>query len=170
MSGVSKALRATVGGCLPLSFRQQRGCPRWRTFALPFLVSMVIAQTAPAIVTAGVMLHVVPAASNHPNLVELTWLETLAATGFVGGGVRADGALLVGYFQQGQLRYAGCVRTEDRRLLEVVRAVPQRSVAGCPFVDLPHPIAGKSKHPWDQRLRAADRDRCVGYSRVSSSK
>jgi len=79
---------------------------------------------------------------------------------FVVGGYRLNGsaldALLVGYYSDDGLRYAGEVReglTKWNRptLSERLRLGAVR----CPFVDLPHLVPYKRRHPWDDRLTAA---------------
>lgn len=83
---------------------------------------------------------------------------------FVVGGYRSNGdsfdSLLVGYYEDGQLRYAGQVRAGFTAASQA--AVLKRSstsspkARACPFVDLPHHMPSRTRHPWDQRVTAAD--------------
>lgn len=83
---------------------------------------------------------------------------------FVVGGYRPNGvsfdALLVGYYQDGQLRYAGQVRagfTAASRAVVWKRLSPSSAKPRvCPFVDLPHHMPYQTRHPWDNRVTVAD--------------
>src|SRR5204863_36075 len=80
---------------------------------------------------------------------------------FVVGGYRpAKGSLdsiLLGYYDGGELRYAGRVMAGITKHIGsiLMQRFARRSVA-CPFDDLPHSMPSRSKHPWDRRLVAAD--------------
>lgn len=84
---------------------------------------------------------------------------------FVVGGYRLNGnvldALLVGYYSEGELRYAGEVRegfTKHSRAALSQRLRMQSVV--CPFVDLPHHIPYRDRHPWDRRLTRTEMAAC----------
>jgi bifunctional non-homologous end joining protein LigD len=84
---------------------------------------------------------------------------------FVVGGYRptadAFDSLLVGHYQGGELRYAGLVRAgfHKRSRAALLHRLRMRSVV-CPFVDLPHYVPYRRRHPWDQRLTSADLASC----------
>jgi bifunctional non-homologous end joining protein LigD len=95
---------------------------------------------------------------------------------FVVGGYRANGtsfdSVLVGYYSEGELRYAGAVRAgfTKRSRSALMKRWAIRSVS-CPFVDLPHHSPTDShrrRHPWDQRLTTEDMAtyRCLPPSEV----
>jgi bifunctional non-homologous end joining protein LigD len=80
---------------------------------------------------------------------------------FVVGGYRPSASgfesLLIGYYNDGELHFAGQVRegfTKRSRALLMDR-LPRRPVA-CPFVDLPHHLPYRGRHPWDQRITGVD--------------
>ena len=73
-------------------------------------------------------------------------------------------ALLVGYYAEGELRYAGQVRaglTKGSKAA-VWKRLPTSSLkpTACPFADLPHHMPYRTRHPWDQRVTAADMPGC----------
>jgi len=82
----------------------------------------------------------------------------------VGGYIPRDSmfdALLVGYYVEGELRYAGQVRSgfsKHERAAVALRLASSKSVA-CPFADLPHHLPYRRRHPWDQRITPADMPR-----------
>src|SRR5437870_3577158 len=67
--------------------------------------------------------------------------------------------MALGYYTEGELRYAGMVRAEftNRSREVVLRRISVSSFKrqACPFVDLPH-RALCAKHPFDRRMTAAD--------------
>jgi bifunctional non-homologous end joining protein LigD len=68
------------------------------------------------------------------------------------------GALLVGYYERGELRFAGMVGTGFnhellKSLLSLFRKISQKA---CPFVNLPEKKAGK----WNQGVTPAEMKRC----------
>jgi bifunctional non-homologous end joining protein LigD len=80
----------------------------------------------------------------------------------VGGYVPKDGAfdsLLVGFYREGRLQYAGRVRegfTPRTRAALALRLRLGGVRDRCPFDDLPHDTAYAGKHPWDQRMTKED--------------
>jgi bifunctional non-homologous end joining protein LigD len=84
---------------------------------------------------------------------------------FVVGGYVPNGhtfdALLVGYYTpEGELRYAGQVRNgftaHIKAALSLRLKLHTRGPVRCPFADLPHNMAYRGKHPWDQRITKDD--------------
>jgi len=95
----------------------------------------------------GIMLKA-PASAYEPDRRSGAWLKCRISSeqefvigGFTPprGGRTHFGAILIGYFQEGVLRYAGKVGTGfDRRLLAELHALFLRRLAPkCPFADLP---------------------------------
>jgi hypothetical protein len=66
-------------------------------------------------------------------------------------------SLLVGFYSEGELRYAGQVRAgfAKRSREAVMKRLRMRSVV-CPFVDLPHHLPYARPHPFDQRIVATE--------------
>ena len=103
----------------------------------------------------------------HPGERSRDWLKVRFSPRqeFVVGGYRLDGgvldSLLVGYYAAGEFRYAGQIRegltTRNRGALG--QRLRLRSVA-CPFVDLPHNLPYRQRHPWDHRVTPADMPSC----------
>jgi bifunctional non-homologous end joining protein LigD len=83
---------------------------------------------------------------------------------FVVGGYRPNGAsfdaLLVGHYQDGRLHYAGSVRAgftkHSRDAVMKQMSVSSFKPTACPFVDLPHHLPYRTRHPWDARITSAD--------------
>ena len=80
---------------------------------------------------------------------------------FVVGGYRPKGdtfdSLLLGWYSDGELQYAGQVRagfTKRNREVLMDRLRMRRVV--CPFVDLPHTMPYRQRHPFDQRIVASE--------------
>jgi bifunctional non-homologous end joining protein LigD len=86
---------------------------------------------------------------------------------FVVGGYVPNGwsfdSLLVGYFSpEGDFRYAGEVSegfTKRTRAALALRLRLHGLRERCPFTDLPHQMSRPTKHPWDQRITAAEMPR-----------
>lgn len=80
---------------------------------------------------------------------------------FVIGGYRPKGtafeSLLVGYYHEGEFRFAGEVRAGFTKQSRAALAKRLRlPLVACPFVNLPHHRPDRSRHPWDQRIGEAD--------------
>ena len=80
---------------------------------------------------------------------------------FVVGGYRPNGSgfdsLLVGFYSEGEFRYAGQVRAgfTQRSRVVLMNRLRTKSVA-CPFADLPHHMPYARPHPFDQRIVSAE--------------
>jgi bifunctional non-homologous end joining protein LigD len=67
------------------------------------------------------------------------------------------GALLVGFYEDKNLKFAGRVGTGfSEKLLRVHSSLNKIRIGGCPFSNLP--AAGRNR--WDQGLTAAEMKRC----------
>lgn len=79
------------------------------------------------------------------------------------GGFRSNSdsfdSLLVGYYDDAELRYAGSVRGQitpaSRAAVFNELSVSSLQPRACPFVDLPHRMPHRSRHPWDARIGSA---------------
>ena len=74
------------------------------------------------------------------------------------GGRKYFGALLVGFYEDKRLKFAGRVGTgfSEKRLHDLYAELNKIRVEDCPFFNLP--AAGRSR--WDQGLTAAEMKRC----------